>query len=319
MTAMTGTDQLAEGVFFIVGTGRSGTTLLQAMLTSHSRLDIPPETKFFQRHDPVEPRFGGDPVPMDRFDAWLEDYFGSQDWTDLGMERDQVEPLMRDSDRSAAELFLAILRAWQARSGKPRVGEKSPLHCKCVARIRDVFPDAKFIHIYRDPRDVVASMRRMEWTAGSPRDQARNWRKILDEHLRLSGELPATAYTGVRFETLVAQPEAELRRLCAFLGESFEPAMLNFHERGQSGFHAREASWKSGTQQPLSDASIGRYRQQLSPRQVALIERLAGPTMVKLGYQPVSGWRAHHPVWMALDAASHAAQKTRRNLGDRRK
>lgn len=314
MTAMAGTDQLAEGIFFVVGTGRSGTTLLQAMLTSHSRLDIPPETKFFQRHDPIASRFGGDPLPADRFEAWLEDYFASQDWADVGLRRSDVEARMRESDRSAAGLCLALLMAWQARSGKPRIGEKSPLHCKCVRRILEVFPHAKFIHIYRDPRDVAASMRRMEWTAGSLRDQARNWRKVLDEHLRLSAELPATVYTGVRFESLVRQPESELRRLCAFLGETFEPTMLEFHTRTQSGFHEREAGWKGGTQQPLSDASIGQFRKQLSPRQIALVERVAGPTMVKLEYQPISGWRRHHPVWMALDAAMHAARKTRRNL-----
>lgn len=315
MTIMPATDPLAEGLFFIVGTGRSGTTLLQAMLASHSRLDIPPETKFFQRHDPIEPRFGGDPLPAKRFDTWLEDYFASPDWADLGLERGEVEPLMRASDRGAASLFLALMRAWQARCGKPRLGEKSPLHCKCVRRIAQVFPGARFIHIYRDPRDVVASMRTMEWTAPSVRDHARNWRKILDEHRRLCHEMPPQRYTGVRFETLVERPEEELRRLCDFLGEAFEAPMLRYHEREQRGFHERESAWKGQTRRPLSDASIGRYRSDLTPRQVALVERLAGPTMVKLGYAPVSGWRAHHPLWIALDATSHAVRKARRQLG----
>jgi hypothetical protein len=314
MTIMPATDPLADNLFFIVGTGRSGTTLLQAMLASHSRIDIPPETKFFQRHDPIEPRFGGDPLPADRFDAWRRDYFASQDWADVGLDRAEVEGLMRLSDRSAADLFLCLLRAWRARSGKPRLGEKSPLHCKCVQRIRQVFPSARFVHIYRDPRDVVSSMRTMGWTQGSIRDQARNWRKILDEHRRLSVELPPQTYTGVRFETLVAHPETELRRLCAFLGEEFEPAMLRYYERGPSGFHEREALWKGMTRRPLTDASIGRYRRQLTPRQIALIERIVGPTMVKLGYSPRSGWRTHHPLWMALDAAAHLASKTKQHL-----
>lgn len=312
---MPATDPLADNLFFIVGTGRSGTTLLQAMLASHSRLDIPPETKFFQRHDPIEPRFDGDPLPADRFEAWLEDYFASPDWADLGLERREVEPLMRAGDRSAASLFLALMRAWRSRSGKARLGEKSPLHCKCVRRIAQVFPAARFIHVYRDPRDVVASMRTMEWTTASVRDHARNWRKILDEHRRLCHEMPPQRYTGVRFETLIERPEEELRRLCGFLGEAFEPQMLRYHERGHSGFHERESAWKDQTRRPLSNASIGRYRSNLTPRQVALVERLAGPTMVKLGYQPVSGWRAHHPLWIALDAASHAVRKAKRQLG----
>lgn len=314
MTIMPATDPLAEGLFFIVGTGRSGTTLLQAMLASHSRLDIPPETKFFQRHDPIDPRFGGEPLDGERFDAWLEDYFASPDWADLGLERGEVEPRMRAGDRSAASLFLALMRAWQARCGKARLGEKSPLHCKYVRRIAQVFPGARFIHVYRDPRDVVASMRTMEWTTPSVRDHARNWRKILDEHRRLCHEMPPQRYTGVRFETLVDRPEEELRRLCDFLGEAFEAAMLRYHERERGGFHERESGWKGQTRRPLSDASIGRYRSDLTPRQVALVERLAGPTMVKLGYAPVSGWRRHHPLWIALDAAAHAVRKTQRTI-----
>ncbi|MFG0253297.1 MAG: sulfotransferase family protein, partial [Phycisphaerales bacterium JB038] len=72
-------DQLAQGVFFIVGTGRSGTTLLQAMLASHPRLAIPPETKFFQRWDPAEKRFGGEPLTGARLDGYLEQFFDSED------------------------------------------------------------------------------------------------------------------------------------------------------------------------------------------------------------------------------------------------
>ena len=311
-------DSLASGLFFIVGTGRCGTTLLRAMLCSHSRIDIPPETKFFQRHDPADPQcVGRDPLPAALLDEYLARYFASPDWINLGLERGPVEAAMRGSDRSARALFLAVAGAWAARHGKPRLGEKTPLHCRRIYRIRVVFPDAKFIHLYRDPRDVVASMLKMEWARGSTRDFARDWRTILAEHRRYERELPPSVYTGVRYETLLDHPEEELRRLCAFLGETFEPAMLDFQKQAEANFAKGLPPWQQQTKKPLNKEAVGRFLEQLTHRQIAQIERLCGPLMTRLGYEPIAGWRKHHPLWMALDGAAHVRRKAARSLRKR--
>jgi plasmid stabilization system protein ParE len=322
---MSADDQLAPGVFFIVGTGRSGTTLLQAMLTSHPRIAIPPETKFFQRHDPgaaassrrTEPEPGSavDEPPLDdaRFDAWLEGYLASEDFTDLGLDRDLVESHLREaSPRNARGLFLALLTACRTVSNKPRLGEKSPLHARCVPRIRAVLPEAKFIHIYRDPRDVVASMRGMDWTQGTVRGLARTWFKTLREHLVCLREVPEDHYTGVRLETLIEQPEDELRRLCAFLGEDFDPAMLDFHQRSNVGYAEREADWKEGTRRPLGNQSTSRFRHDLTMRQIAQVERIVGPLLERFEYEPHARWRRDNPLYITLDAIDHLRSRLAR-------
>lgn len=285
------------------------------MLDAHPRLGIPPETKFFQKHDPQDARAINDQLPPDRFEAWLTRYFGSQDWRDLGLDREPVEAAFRNTDRSTAALFKVILNAWRSRCGKQRIGEKSPLHCWKIERIHALFPNARFMHIHRDPRDVVASMRTMPWTAGSVRDLARTWRKILDEHLRLTDLLSPDVYTGVRYESLVADAESEMRRLAAFLNEDFHPAMIEHDRRSTAGFHEREQAWKGQTQGRLSTKSIGRFKTQLAPRHIALIERLCMPTMQQLGYEPVT--ESHRVIWQPINTVEHAAARLRRWIAKR--
>ena len=309
---MASPDQLASRLFFIVGTGRSGTTLLQAMLSSHPHIVIPPETKFFQRWDPQLPRFGGEPLRGSRLDAYLEEYFASEDWQVQNLTREEVEPALRQSDGSARSLFLALMKVHQQHLGRERMGEKSPLHCRSVERIHQLFPEAKFIHIYRDPRDVVASMLNMDWTQGTVRGLSRTWFKIMCEHLRLLRVMPSDLYTDVRFETLVAEPQKELQRLCEFLDEPFDLSLLHFYERDNAGFDDREAAWKEMTRKPLTSQSIGRFRRDLTMRRIARVERIVGPLLQRFGYQPCAGFtRVHNPLWELADGISHLAEKLR--------
>lgn len=310
-------EALADGLFFIVGVGRSGTTLLQAMLSCHPRIVIPPETQFFTQLDPIDPRFGGDPLPRERVERYFDALFAQHDWTDAGLPRERLEAALRATNLSARAIFLAWMAAYQEHVvPKPRVGEKSPDHWRRIDRIRQLFPKAKFIHVYRDPRDVAASRLRMPWSGDTARDAARFWFKALRSHERCTATLSPSTYTGLKYEALVEDPERELRRLCAFLGEDYDPAVLAFDRRERTGFLGIE-HWKEGTRRPVNAASIGRYRADLSMRQIALIERHTRPLLQRFGYRPVAGWRTYHPVWTALDGADHVRRKSLRSIRKR--
>ncbi len=274
-----------SGLFFIVGTGRCGTTLLQAMLSAHPRISIPPETWFFCSFDPL--RIATDPVEGDAaLDRYLAALFTSHQWAELEIDNEEFATAVRRTDRSGRAIFLEIMRRWAERSGKPRVGEKTPHHMKNTADILRRFPDARFIHIYRDPRDVAMSMLQHKWTPMRVDRYAQTWAKAMDRHERLARELGAGAYTSVRYETLIAEPETELRRLSAFLGEEFDHAMLAYDTREERGYSDREKGWKDMTLRPLDSSRIGRYRAGLTPRQVRTIERTVGPRLERYGYTP---------------------------------
>jgi hypothetical protein len=267
--------------FFIVGSPRSGTTLLQAMLASAPGLFIPPETHFFEiLRRPGHEAAGRDPEALDRLIEDLRKF--SCEVFELPVTWDQLEPALRAAAPDWAAMFDALLyHMQQTRPAPCRIGEKTPSHILQVEYILERFADAQVITIVRDGRDVVTSNRE---TFGSElSEMTTRWRDHQREHARLLGRMAAARYTSVRYEDLVTQPEGELRRLCAFLGEPFVPAMLAYHQRRESGF-ARFELHKLHTLQPLTDSRIGRYRSSLSRAEVARIEAIAGPELMANRY-----------------------------------
>ncbi len=292
---------LRRGLFFIVGHHRGGTTLLQAMLSSHSRITVPPETQFFLEFWPRRHRFAPLSEPQAR--AAAAAFLCSRDSSarDLGLSPAAILAELEPAARAPADLFVALLRAWARRRGKPRAGEKSPGHIHCVGLLARLFPEARFFCCLRDPRAVVASELSAQWGARSADQIARRWQRVLAAHRALERSLAPERYLPVRYETLVAEPEAVLREICARLGEDFEPAMLRYHERPEAerGFDVSE-SWKRATRRPLDLQRREAWRRELTPTQIALVEAVVGPEPLdSLGLPPPS----QAPPPLALRAA----------------
>ncbi|GAB4554996.1 MAG: sulfotransferase [Phycisphaerales bacterium] len=272
--------------FFIVGTGRSGTTLLQRMLAAHPRITIPPETQFFSRFDPAL-RFT-DPLRERDTDAYLARVESDAWWGEMGLSIDAYRAQIEAGGRDARSMLWWMLR--ELSFGTPegiRYGEKTPHHEKRVARISALFPGARFIHIVRDPRDVVVSLRREAWWPWrSVQRTARSVRATLHRQ-RCNEAALGDRYTRVRYESLVEDPEGELRRICGFLAEDFDPAMLRYHESPVTGFLPSESGWKGLSTKPLDPSRVGRWRERLTRRQASCVDRCVGADLLAwYGYEP---------------------------------
>ncbi len=299
--------------FFVIGTGRCGTTLIQRMLMAHPHINIPPETHFFSRFDPIRV-IGADPVPPGSVDEYISkctehDWFG-----ELGLDADAFDAVVRDGSRSARDLFLWMLETLLPESPR-RPGEKTPHHEKYVDRILNVFPGARFIHIVRDPRDVVLSLKKEHWMRDeSTQRVAHHVAKVLRRQWEVRNRLGAQCYHLLRYEDLIANPEVTLREVCEFLGETFEPEMLTFHEKSESGFLESEASWKSLTMSPLDPSRIERYKSRLSPRDIGTIERRLGRTLRAYGYE-ADPKASHAPILYLVELAERISWTFRRTRG----
>ncbi len=272
--------------FFIIGTGRSGTTLLQRMLAAHPGIVIPPETHFFSRFDPAL-RFT-DPLRPRDVGAYLQRVRADPWWGELGLDIDAYRAHIEADGRDAIGMLWWMLRALEPDAAEGvRFGEKTPHHEKRVARIRSLFPDARFIHIVRDPRDVVVSLRREEWWPWkSVQRTARAVRKTLHRQEYTERAL-GERYARVRYEDLVLDPEPTLRRLCEFLGEAFDERMLRYHESERAGFLESEREWKELSTKPLDASRIGRWASRLSARGASSVDHWIGDELLEhYGYQP---------------------------------
>jgi hypothetical protein len=289
-------NEIRDGMFFIVGPHRGGTTLLQAMLSTHSQITIPPETEFFDQVWPRQRVFGSltNPQNLRRLGQYLTGPHCSV--SDLGLKWEDITQGLSDTKQGYDDLFAVILALYGDSRGKRRVGEKSPQHIFDVGTKLRLYPQAKFLCLMRDPRAVVRSEMETTWGSKSVGRITRRWERVAREAQMLRSTLSPSQLCFIRYEDLVRDPEPILRKVCEFLGERFESEMLKFHDRSASeqGFRTDEV-WKFNTLRPVDPSRIDQWRDQLTPGQIVLIEQRAGDWLERSGYTPsgvtVSRWR----------------------------
>lgn len=240
----------ATNPFFLYGALRSGTTLLRLMLNQHSGVHSLEETDFLFDYTHADPSGPGG-ILHDR-DSIRNDVF----FRLYGIPMPEGQ---------GTELTRALVTA---------ITEKVSGSAPCLDIHRSVslaarqFPDAKFIHLTRDPRDVARSSVGMGW-CGHSYYGVSHW--IETERDWDAAALPPQRYLTVRFEELIFDLEVGLQEICAFLDIPFEPGMLNYHEYA--------------TYDPPDPSIAQKWKKRASQREIALIEGRVGPLMEARGYE----------------------------------
>lgn len=305
---------LAERLFFIVGCGRSGTTLLQSSLLAHPDLTIPPETKFYDVY-PGHPRRWPDPARTNDLDALVARVGADQARRGVVTDPDRLRALAAAAPRSWDGIFLALLAARAEHEGATRIGEKSPVHTHYVGHLAEAFPRATFIHVLRDPRAVVNSRIRAGFGTDLVGPNIDRWHRAAAMHRAFADRLGPARYLLVRYETFVTELEPTLRAVCALIGLEFRPEMLEPHKRRDAGFAERSSAWMANTRKPVFTSSIERWREELAPAHLGLIEHALGADMRELGYEPTGARVALPGLRLAASRAARWAEFRWRRLG----
>jgi hypothetical protein len=268
--------------FFIVGCPRSGTTLLQAILSAHPAVCIPPETWFFSA-----PRSGEHDRPLsddeiDRLDRVIGDHCKLHH---AEVDFDELRRALGATDRRPIHVLDLALRQFAERHGATICGEKTPHHLWSIDRIRIDLPEARFLVMVRDPRAVVASLQRVPWNLDPPRRAVWRWIKDARETVRQVEALPPETIRIVRYEDLVERTEETVRSTCDFLGLAWHEAMAAHERTDQSGiFPASEDGWKSNARRAVSSASLARWSEELDPDDAEFIRIVTRSWRRRLGY-----------------------------------
>ena len=282
-----GADAAPVQYVFLVGCARSGTTWLQLLLSRHPGVATSQETHLFSRY-------------ISRLD---------QGWQ---FEHDPRYDRRRNTGLAAvlsADDFDALCRDFAARvlnrvlAGKPGahvVLEKTPTHVRHAALIRRLFPDAHFLHMIRDPRSVVSSLRAAgkswgrHWAPTSPAAGAYMWRS--DVNTGIAIRETTDRYRELRYESLAADAVSELRGILDWLGlpadETFcrEAVEACDIDRLRSGADGGRAAWslKDEPDGFYRKGTVGGWADELRPGDVAIVEHIAGPLMSRFGYERVT-------------------------------
>lgn len=293
-------DRHRPSPFFLVGVDRSGTTLLRTMLNRHRNLAIPPESHFIPRLWRRRRRYGHE-GRIERTERFLADLAAETRYRSWELPLDDVRrELVRMAAPTFSEAIAAIYRVYTAGQGKTRWGDKTPGYAECIPLLGRLFPQARFVHLIRDGRDVALSMLDREQvskyrTGKEPLHRhaatpAFFWSRRIRIAHRAAKDLGVTRYLEIRYEDLLEDPEGQLRRLCLFLGEEFDPAVLTHHPTALEGVPSSQRWLHTRLSLPPTKG-LRDWRRQMPAREVAEFEAIAGRQLSALDYPVVSGSR----------------------------
>jgi hypothetical protein len=280
---------------FIVGVGRSGTTLLRLMLDAHPALAIPSETLF------LEKLLGDDGISKEQF---LDTVTHAETWENMTLHADELRAAIeRLEEFSVPEGIRCFYRLYAKHRGKERWGDKTPYYRVNMTRIARLLPEAHFIHVIRDGRDSALSYQGLWFGPGDDFEkQARFWRDQVLATRKQASNLEH--YNEVRYEALVTQPEQTLRTICTDLELKFDPTMRDYHHAAEE----RLAEFKrpfgpadrtprdiktfmaihNRAKSPPDESRIGRWRTEMSRADLERYEAIAGPLLRELGYETLT-------------------------------
>lgn len=274
---------IRQDPIFIVGFGRSGTALLSTILTGHPEICIAPES-------PVHPLTDIDRLTnaiWDAIDRYRDNFPAVVDKDDLKKEIKSLLPSQKKM------IFACYLQSWAKVYDKldPRWGDKFTGNWRFINLLAEWYPQAQFINIVRDPRDVISSIIQYfphkaflpAWLVGSHLSLAWRWRQALRTTVKNGNSLGPKYYMMVRYEDLVADPDTWIRKIYSFLDMEYDDSVLPVEEvlkkkKVPQRTH-REVANNPHTQR------IGRHNENLSLAQVREIEFLCKKEIGMLGYR----------------------------------
>ena len=270
---------------FVVGCGRSGTTLLRAMLDSHPVIAVPPESHFIphfaRRHRRYE---RGGALALDVLLADLAENRWFRRW---GLEPAAVCAALEEAAPTDLTAGLRSLYGHYAQhQGKLRHADKTPPYVMHIPLLARLFPEAVFVHLIRDGRDVALSLMRASFGPDDFTSAVLTWRRSVQRGRAGGRGLPVGRYLELRYEDLVEDPERELRRVGRLARFAYSPSMLDYH-RGAADLLAGVGSpdQHQNLRQPPRAAAHD-WRSRLTSQQREEFEALAGGLRAELGYEP---------------------------------
>lgn len=295
---------------FIVGSARSGTTLLRRIVDAHPLIAITPEThwvpRYYERREGVTEEGMVTPELLDLLGTYRR-------FPRFKVRREDLERLLEGHEPVTYSAFVTgFYDLFGRMRGKPLVGDKTGEYARRIPTLHGLWPQARFVHLIRDGRDVCLSV--LDWKEAPGASRFTTWREDRvattalwwRANVKLAREagarLPPHLYHEIRYEALVTQPEAECRALCDFLGIPFDDSMVRFHEghtRTAPGLSAKSA-WL-----PITPG-LRDWRSQMPKDHLERFEAAAGDLVDELGYE-----RGSSPRPETLDLAAGLCRRFR--------
>ncbi|MDA8382470.1 MAG: sulfotransferase [Betaproteobacteria bacterium] len=279
---MTSAREQGSAPFFVVGAQRSGTTMLRLMLNAHPRLCVPFESGFIIDFHDRRDGYGALSV-KDNAARLLDDIAAHPKVRKGGLITDRDAILARPIE-DYADLVDAIFSAYAEDKGKPRWADKTPWYVTEIDKLWGLFPSARIIHLVRDGRDVALSLRNLDWGSRHLPRVAADWRWKTTLAHKVGSVVP-TRFLEVRYEDLVLQTQPTLERICAFVGEAFDPGMLAFHRNAEQEMPQDSVKYHRNSVRSPNKEKVYAWKERMSSADRIIFEQIAGAELSLFGYE----------------------------------
>lgn len=264
--------------FFILGSGRNGSTLLSMILNGHSKLFLPPE-QYALHFAAIRFQLYGFLIWRDLVKIVIGEF--ADDKNNEGWKTNfnaLYHPLymLPKEQRSFQKIIDKIIEATAYQHHKEFTlwGDKSPTTIWYLEYIYNVYPKSKYIFLVRDGRDVVNSYQKggteVFGDLANIEKAAKNWQQSIDKWKWLKKRAHQERLLEVRYEDLVQDPTMTIHKICDFLLIPFEGSMLNFHDTVRERVETKRGHYKA-LHAPINNSAIGKWREQLTVEDIGRI------------------------------------------------
>tara|TARA_R110002050_G_scaffold222726_3_gene358510 strand:- start:2762 stop:3769 length:1008 start_codon:yes stop_codon:yes gene_type:complete len=277
-------EKKGESPFFLIGSGRSGTTLLRTILNQHPDICIPPESHGAIPNAVKQYYIGGESGWQRLISLSIGEFLRHTNFklwkTDLQKNISELYELSPEK-QSLRSIIDYIYQEYikKHKIGASRWGDKTPFNTLRLKWILKLYPNAKFVFVLRDPRAVASSFRKSEINPHL-HESALRWKASIKAFEKL-GQNSKSNTLLLKYEDLVMEPEAIIRKVCLFLNIEFQTTMLT--ERRAFSGDGTIAHHKN-SQRKINRTSLEKWREFLSKEEIKNIESITGSLLTNYGY-----------------------------------
>lgn len=278
---------------FILGNPRSGTSLLRLMLDSHSAISIPPESHFFLW---LEEKYGN--WKSQFLDDYLADLFASTKFETWNFRKEELRGFITASTYENYAQLTSLVYQFYAINTKSNAifwGDKNSLWVDKLNKINFHFPNAYYVYIIRDGRDVACSYKalgkkKMEHKYAPQLDNdvskiAKTWSHHNTKLQDFLFENATDRFVKVRYEDLLREPKQTLDSILDLLDLELEKTQLNYFNRPKETIEPEVFfNWKEKLLTPLDVTNIGKYTMELSEDEIDVFNTLAYSVLQQNSY-----------------------------------
>jgi len=244
---------------FIMGAKRGGTTLLRRIIDAHPAISIPPPGWFYHFIYPYVYSYGDlakDVNILELVKDCLNLPILKKYWN-INVSPEQVLDWL--PERSFRGVFSTISRYYANGKGASFWGSKAPGDVFWIREMQKDFPNARFVFIYRDGRDVSVDLKEVNWGPNNIYSACMVWKRHMEAIINAKKTLANGSFHEIRYEELVKKPEEVVKGIFDFLKFDYEPTVLNYHSNATDTFMT-SSSYHAKTNQPITDRYVGIYK-----------------------------------------------------------